>query len=55
VSADVIRLHLQGDDCDALASITLGPADAVALAHDLLAAARPRFGRPFTTEEPIHD
>ena len=45
VSADSIRLIVSDDDC-ALASIVLGPAEAVALASDLLLASRARTGRP---------
>jgi hypothetical protein len=47
-------LVLYTDD-GALGSIQLGPADAVRIASDLLLSARRRLGRPFTTEEPIHD
>ncbi|MGE0118695.1 MAG: hypothetical protein AB7S71_18210 [Dongiaceae bacterium] len=47
-------LVLYTDD-GALGSIQLGPADAVRVASDLLLSARRRLGRPFTTEEPIHD
>ena len=44
VSADTIRLVLTVGDEPAI-GIVLGPADALALACDLLSAARPRFGR----------
>lgn len=39
------------DDAGALGSIALGPADAVALASDLLLTARLRFGRAHEAEK----
>jgi len=50
LSSDVIRLALSDGCDDVIANITLGPADALALACDLLNAVRIRYGRPANTE-----
>jgi hypothetical protein len=45
VSGDTIKLVVSDED-SAVAHITLGPAEATALASDLLLASRARTGRP---------